>query len=100
MWIANDGEIAQVTQCLIAPLRRYLLTGAVTPQNLGDFEIKEVRGMEGFSRCKEAIFNGLGSRGNQKHFKNRRGIYYDHYRSRSALMASAGGTLGFTGVRS
>ena len=99
MGITGQREICKVLQCLETAVWIEIPGQRIASQDLRDFDIEQVRRVNGFVLGeKPAGYQGSG-RCIEQHLKQRRGIDDDHRPSRSALTALAGGTLGFTGVR-
>ena len=57
VWISVDGEVDEVFQRLLPPLRLHLPEAAIAPQDLSNLKIKEVGRVKGFKRRKNALFN-------------------------------------------
>ena len=97
---AFEGEIRQILQGLPAAIRGERTADRVSSQDLRDFQINQVRGMQRLVGTEQAIRDPSGGRGVQQNLKEGRGVDDDRRRSRSARIACAGLIRGLTGVRS
>lgn len=100
MRVAANRKVSKVGQRLMAAMRVDLTHRSIATQDLRNFDIKQVRCMQGLPRLTEQPrLYRFRSGGAEKDFQQRRCIDNDHRRSRSVRTASPGETDGVTGVR-
>lgn len=97
MGISVHREIQKVEQRLTASLRAQFSGSGVASQNLCDFKVEQMRGMQSFTAGEQTRGNTRSGCRVQQQFQNCRSIHDDHRCSRSALTALAGERRGFTG---
>lgn len=100
MRISSHRKIEEVRQSIITAVCRNSRRTHKTAQDLGDFQVNEVRGMQGLIRRKDQPANPASCFRLQEDFQDRRSVNDDQRRLfLSARMAAAGETWSCTGRR-
>lgn len=97
--IAAEREVGEVLECLQASFGVEISRGRVAAQNLSDFEVEKVGSVKRLASCEEALAHPRGRGRIEQDLEDCRGVDDDHLRSRSALIALAGGTRVTTEAR-
>ena len=87
--VACDRKIAEVGKCLRPPLSRDLARDLKAPQDLCDFEIDQMRSVQGFAANEEDLAHSLSRWRLQQNFNNCGGVDDDQRRFLSARTAAA-----------
>lgn len=88
MWIASQGEIAEILERFFPSLCGDQLVSNVTPQHLNYFDVEEMRRMQGFGSRKDAAIDLYPSGSLKKPLDSSRRIQDNHRASRSRRTAS------------
>jgi hypothetical protein len=97
MWIAGERKIEEVGESLGAPFRRDAGGAHVAAQNLGDFQVNEMRSMQRLVRGEDDAAHTPSCGRVEENLKNRGSVNNDQRPFLSARIAAAGAGCGRTG---
>ena len=99
VWMSPQRKDRQIDKHGPTAIRVHLSRHRIPANDLGDFDIDQVRRMKSMTATEQLPPDGLCRRRTQQHLDQRRGVDDDHRLSRSARTARTGSTEGVTTVR-
>jgi len=97
--VSAQGKIRKIGERRTADVLVDLASRRIAAQDVRHFDIEEMWRVEGLPRFEQVRFDDLSRRRAEKDFDESRGVYDDHFRSRSARITSAGAMEGDTPER-
>lgn len=99
MGVARNSEVLQIKHCLLSTGCRNCSFTHQAPEDLGNFEIQEVRSMQGLVLRVDALFDALSGRCLKEPLHCGGRIENDHLASRSSRTRRAVSSSTETGLR-